>query len=232
MIFFLENSASRTYGQKPSLGAGTSITLGSVGYARWSGTFDGEWQGRDLAPFFILDLSFDSYMRQFTVGGGAWKTVEPGLRVKGGLNLNFGRFKETKESGKSFTLEMGLERELEKPVVGGEYRLTSGKAGSSVYNHVSGQRLLDQIKIKNATTQDLETFTTHELSGYTNFPMGKNSLGLRLTLGLPSYSGTVLTETASYKFSVKQSLYITPAVSLEQGPTNGAYISLGVYHPF
>lgn len=214
----------------PAMGVGASVTVGSRDYSGVSVSGDAWWKVEDLSPYARAEVMSDNFQRAVTVGGGAWKSPAEGLEVKGGLGLTNARFKDTDESGHSLILELGAEKEFGQPVLGAEYRLTSGSVGTSSGGRVGGGRFSRPVRV--ATTSGPESFTAHEVSGYGRMPAGAGTLGLRLTAYSPSNADSVLSETLSVSMPVAEALSGSVAVTFEQADVSATYLTAGIQHKF
>ncbi len=218
----------------PAIGAGTTLTAGSRGYRRLSLYGDAYLRRGSLEPYAWGEYVADTYVNQFSLGGGAWKELEDGERVKGGLGLTRGRIKSLDEPSSSVILEAGAEKDFETPTLGADYRFISGSIGATSSPRSGEAGLSGKVRAKGGRVE-ADPFTSHEFSGYARVLAGRSILGLRLTLARPSYAGTILSETLSLRIPASERVWVTPAVAFEQDrgrDVRGVYFSLGLYYAF
>ena len=215
-------------------GLGAALTGGSGGYGRVAVYGDALWLGDSVSPYAWTEYGTDSDARRFSLGGGAWKELSEALRFKGGLGFSVGRFRAADAGSNSVTFETGLERDLERPTVGAEYRRTAGSIGGSTATR-GGQRVgQGQLRGRAAagTAAVSERFSYDELSGYARLPAGAATVGLRAAVGFPSYGSAIVSETLSGSVPLSGPLAARLAVSFEQGARAAVYASGGLDYRF
>lgn len=216
----------------PSYGVGTSGAAGSGGYWRFALSGDGQWPSPPWLPYAWTEFAANSYANRLSLGGGTWHEAGQDLRVKGGLSFSVGRYKDADTGARSVTVETGAERAVDSGAAGAEYLLTTGSLGST---RVTGAGVVNrggQVKRARSAAVDPPTFTDHTLAAYGRLPMEDSTLGLRIALDLLSDSEDVLSETLSWRLPLAESLWLTPALTLEQSRTPAAIASLALYRVF
>lgn len=224
---------------KVSGGAGSTYTAGSHRYHRFGLYGDANWEYQPLAPYAWSEYDVDNSARSFSLGGGAWNDLSDDWRAKGGLGVTVGRYKNSNETSRSLTLETGVERFLGDKTLGGEYRYTAGSIGTSgiirsndqaVQNHGgSGGKNGEAGPVKKSTA---DRYRYNEFSIYARLPAGETVIGLRATLGLPSYSSSIISETVSWTIPIVSTLSTRLSLSLEQGRQANVYTSAGLDYRF
>lgn len=212
-----------------SSGVGARATTGTGGYRAFSMSGDASWRARDLEPYFSGEFRKDSYQRQLTLGGGAWKELGT-FSVKGGLALTRGRIKNSQDSAGSVTLDAGVEKPYEGFRAGAGWWLTLGSIASNRAAPGAGRRLAAGVRRRPAAAP--ETFHYHELAGYASLPMGPGTVYFRLSVGLPSYARAVFTEAADWTVPLTGRLSLTPGIAWEQGELSRTYYSIGARWKF
>lgn len=215
----------------PSFGAGGAATAGSGGYWKVSATGDAQWEAKPWLPYAWSELSADRYANRFAMGGGTWRELDADLRVKGGLSFSAGRFRGAAEGSRSVTIETGVERALGAGAAGGEYLFTSGALGGRRVVQSVERNRGGQVRVRRVDAAG-SSFTNHELSAYGRLPAGETTVGLRLTLDLPSTSENVLSETLSWRLPVAASSWLTPALTVEHDHSTDVILALAFYHLF
>lgn len=222
----------------PSFGAGASGAAGSGGYWRFAMSGDAQWTARPWLPYAWTELGFNRYATRISLGGGSWRELGEDVRAKGGLSYSVGRFRDADASSHAVTLETGAERRLPDGVpgaggaVGGEYLLTFGSLGGGRTLRTVERNRGGQVRRARGAAQDAPSFTDHTLAAYGRMPVSDTELGLRVALDLPSDSPDVLSETLSWRVPLGKDLWVTPALTLEQGESAGVIASVGLYRVF
>ena len=213
----------------PSFGVGGAAMAGSGGYSKIALYGDGLWHAQNVDPYGWAEWSSDTFMRELALVGGVWKDLTEDLRVEGGGGLIFGRLKDAEASSEhSVLLETAMEKDFERSIAGLGYTLIAGSIVGPTELRAAEQPAGRSARGLSRTAP--EHLTYNELSSYAKFPFGKTTPGFRLTLGLPSYSRSIITETLNCKIHVSQPFSITPAVSFEEGLTTNVYFSVSLYY--
>lgn len=172
---------------------------------------DGDWKSGDVEPYAWGQYSADNDLSQFGLGGGA------------------GRVHDTGQTGRSFLLETGAEKAAGSGAAGAEYRLIVGTIGGPEEAIRYGDALRGRSAAQRArgTAPALPSYGYSEFAGYGRVPVDRATLGLRVSLGLPSYARSIWTEEFSAKIPVAVSWRVRTAVAFEQSATRSAYVTLG-----
>jgi hypothetical protein len=212
-------------------GVGATGSVGSRGYRKILVYADADWHLPTVDPYGWVDASADTSQRQFTFGGGVWKELEEGRRIKGGLGLAVGKYKATSETSSSATVETGFEQDLGKPTFGAEYRFTTGEIGGARYSLSNDEEVENRVRSRATRTVRAapEPFKYHELSVYGRRKFGDLRGSLRVSLGLPSYSNSVVSETLGLTYPWGEKSDLSGSLTLEQGRASSVYFSLGLY---
>jgi hypothetical protein len=222
----------------PSFGAGASGAAGSGGYWRFATSGDAQWTAQPWLPFAWTELGFNRYATRISLGGGSWRELDADVRAKGGLSYSVGRFRDSDDASHAVTLETGAERILQDGVpgagstVGTEYLLTFGSLGGGRTSTSLERNRGGQVRRARGAAQDAPSFTDHTLAVYGRAPASDTEIGLRVALDLPSDAPDVVSETLSWRVPIRPDLWVTPALTLEQGETDGVIASVGLYRVF
>ena len=228
------STAANAKSSDPAIDGGATFTAGSDHYHRFAVYSDFDWHLRKVDPYAWAQFASSNYAGYFSFGGGVWKDLNSETRIKGGMSVAAGHIHDSGDSASSLSAEAAIEKDIGRPTVGAEYELTNGNIGSD-QNYVNDQNVrgrFDNARSANPTAH-LESYTYNEFSGYARFPVQRTNLGLRLTVGFPSYDKTIVDETLSWKFPLANKLSLKTAFTLEQqGFASRAYFSLGLLYYF
>jgi hypothetical protein len=215
-------------------GAGGTVTGGNHDFSGVSIYGDADFLGAAARPYVWADFTTNSFVRQLSLGGGAWKELNRRMSVKGGLGLAFGRDKDSGDSLSSFSGEVGVQRDLRDLRIGAEYRLTRGTLSGSRYSRAANEDLSLRKPRRSRGTADpeIDAFTTHEISGLAGGPLSRGWLHGRLSLVKPSGQDTLVNETLGFSWPMSEVLALNSALTFEQGPMDRVYLSVGAYWNF
>lgn len=214
---------------------GASATAGSGDYHRFGLFVDGDWQGQDFEPYAWGNYYVDNDVDVYGAGGGVWRDFDHGLAVKGGVGGYLGTVRGTGQNGGSVLFETGVEESRQRRAVGLDYRLTAGTIGGPLEPIRYGDVLRgkSQVRVARGQSASLPSYTYNEFAGYGRLPLGPTTLGLRVSLGLPSYDETILDEELSLRIPIAKVWRVKPAIILEQSEgTRETYGSLSAEYVF
>lgn len=209
-------------------GAGASGTAGSGGYRRAALSADAAWTGRKVEPYIWAETSFSRDLRQFALGGGAWNNWTDAERGKAGLGFAGGRY-DSGQSVSSLIAELGAEKDLDAATLGAEWRLTYGTLSSSRGTPALENAGNSRSRGRRGTADELDSFAVNSLAAYGRKRLDLGVIGLRLGIDAPSGGDAIVSETLSLRIPVGTRVWVTPAVTLEQGGSDAVYGSLSVY---
>lgn len=209
-------------------GAGASGTAGSGGYRRLALFADASWNGSRIEPYAWGETSFSRDLRQFSLGGGAWNNWSETGRGKAGLGFSGGRY-DSGQSGSSVIAELGAEKDVEAATVGAEWRLTYGSLSSSRDAPALENAANARSRGRRSRAADLETYAVNSLAAYGRRRLDVGVVGLRLGADLPSGGDAIVAETVSLRIPAAKNVWVTPAVTFEQGGSDAVYFSLSAY---
>lgn len=209
-------------------GVGASATAGSGGYRRVSLYADAAMTGGRLEPYGWGETAFSRELRQFSLGAGAWNNWSESERGKAGLGLAGGRY-DSGQSVSSLIAELGAEKDVDVATLGAGWLLTYGTLSSARDAPALENAANSRSRGRRARAEKIDAFSVHELSAYGRLRQDFGVLGLRLGLDFPPYGPTVVSETASLRRQVGERVWVTPAVTLEQGSSNAVYFTLSLY---
>lgn len=209
-------------------GAGGSATAGSGGYRQAAVYADAALTGGRVEPYGWGEAAFSRELRQFALGAGAWNNWSKSERGKAGLGLAGGRY-DSGQSVSSLIAELGGEKDLDASTLGAGWRLTYGTLSSSRDAPALENAANTRSRGRRARAEKIDSFSVHELSAYGRLRQDFGVLGLRLGLDFPPYGPTIVSETASLRLPVGERVWVTPAVTLEQGSSDAVYFTLSVY---
>lgn len=209
-------------------GAGASGTAGSGGYRRLALFADASWIGKTLEPYAWGETSFSRDLRQFALGGGAWKNWTDAERGKAGLGFAGGRYDSGQSVG-SLIAELGAEKDVEAATLGAEWRLTYGTLSASRDAPALENAANSRSRGRRGTVDELDSFAVNSFSAYGRRRLDLGVVGLRLGVDAPSGGDAIVSETISLRIPVGTRLWVTPAVAFEQGGSDAVYGSLSLY---
>lgn len=209
-------------------GAGASATAGSGGYRRLTVFADAGLTDGRVEPYAWGEASFSRDLRQFALGGGAWNNWTETERGKAGLGLAGGRYDSGQSVG-SLIAELGAEKDLDASTLGAEWRLTYGTLSSSRASPALENAANSRSRGRRAAAAETESFAVNSLAAYGRRRLDLGVVGVRLGLDLPPDVPAIVSETVSVRIPAGTRLWVTPAVTLEQGGSDAVYFSLSVY---
>jgi hypothetical protein len=216
-------------------GAGVSLSLGDAGYAGLSLFGDLGWNGRELDPYAWAEVLADDYIGQLTVGGGAWKDVSRDARVKAGAALSLGRLKEWDDSSSAVTVELGVEKDVDRSsFFGGELRLSRGRLPGPRAGAAAREELdkagRGRPRLPGSGPAELDAFTTRELAAYYQRPWRDCFLRPRAAL-IRAEGGSILSLGAVLLVPRGDNTF-SAGLTLESGDADALYLTLGAYRRF
>lgn len=209
-------------------GVGASGTAGSGGYRRLALSADASWMGKALEPYAWGETSFSRNLRQFALGGGAWNNWTDTERGKAGLGFAGGRY-DSGQRVSSLIAELGAEKDLDAATLGAEWRLTYGTLSTSRDAPALEKAADSRSHGRRVTADELDSFAVNSLAAYGRKRLDLGVVGLRLGVDAPSGGEAIVSETLSLRIPIGTRLWVTPAVTLEQGGSDAVYGSLSLY---
>jgi hypothetical protein len=213
-----------------SAGAGVFGTAGDGGYGALSLTADLGWSRGELSPYLWGELLADDFLRQATLGGGAWLEVSETDSIKAGAAVSGGRFKETDASAGAVSVELGFERSLAKSTVGAELRLSNGRAPGGRTVPAAREGFLERGRGRRAVSSADETAATRELAAYLERPFGATRLRPRVALVNAAGADVVNAGATWFIPAGRQTLSLGGSLSVGDEP--GLFLTAGIYHRF
>lgn len=230
---------ARAEPSKPWIKPSTNETVGSGGYWRYALSADGGWHETNVDPYAYASWSEDNFVRELLLVGGVSKELDKRTTVSGGAGLAAGTVKSVDARGGSFQLELGATRDAGPGTLGLDYTLDTGNLSVGRYSAAASRPFQAQglrgpgKSGKNfAPAPALQPQTYNELSASYKWPFDAFTLILRETLGLPSYSGPIYTETVGAKVPFGERLSATASVDVDGGSNSGVYVSAGLAYLF
>lgn len=209
-------------------GVGASAAAGSGGYRRLSVFADADLTGDRLEPYGWGEAAVSNQLRQFALGAGVWDNWTDTARGKAGLGLAAGRYDSGRGVG-SLIAELGAETDVDSTTLGAGWRGTRGTLSASGAAPALEKAGNSRSRGRRARDAAEESFTVHELSAYGRHRLDFGVLGLRFGLDFPPEGSVIVNETASVRLPLRKTVWLTPAITLEQGDESAAYFSLSLY---